>query len=1239
MRYCLAVMVVVATSLATIYVQVLGDRAAFLLFLFGIIQVSFWLGLFPGVLAAVLSLASVNLLVLLPTAIKFGDMAVLNAGFCLVSAAMVVTTSFHRQLAEALWESRQDFLHAQTLGQIGSWRLNIARNELVWSDENHRIFGIPKSTPMTYETFLAVVHPDDRDYVDRMWQAGLRGDPYDIEHRLIVAGKVKWVREKAVLEFDKKGNLLGGFGITQDVTRRIDLQNQMTKVAESVPGLICSFMLRSDGSACMPYASPVIDSIYGMGIEVVAEDFDPVFARVHPDDIGRIHESIAESARSQQPWREIYRYNHPTKGEVWHEGHSMPTVEVDGSILWHGYVHDVSERINAENTLQERIDRYELVLNGAQDAIWDWDVRNRQINYSSRWKALRGYTDQEIGNSEEEWSNNIHPDDRERISASVQSHFAGETPVFCEEYRIRCKDGSWKWILDRGIAQKDGNGTVIRMAGSESDITERKLAENALCDREAQLRLIMDATPALISYLDLDFRYLRVNATYEKWFGISAEQVLGRKAEELIGTAAWQMVSPYLRRARDGEPVCFDQQIPYRDGIPRWVHVTYLPNIEANGIVRGIVVHVFDIGERVVSEQKITLLNQRLQRRIQEMQVIFNTAPIGLSIADGADGKHIRGNAALQRMLGLPANSELSMRQNSAAELCIQQNGVKLAVEDMPMQRAIRGEFVANQIIEILLPDQQMITALCYASPLLNEEGEPRGAVGAFLDITPLRQAEQSLEKSQLQLRLIVEQAPLSIAMFDSDMNYLVASRRWVEDFGRGYEELVGLNHYDINPDLPLAWKQIHRRVLCGERLRCNDDLWVQADGSQHWLDWAACPWTNQNGETGGIIISCDDVTARRIAEQELRSSEARLALIVDQVKAGYWDWDLIGRQLFLSPEAKRQFGFDDSNIPNRRDEWEARLHPDDRAFVLNMAEDYIAGLQSNYEVEFRFRHKDGHYRWFHSRGVLLSDLHNRPYRLLGIHLDITEYMRQKQLSGQRDKIEQSFRLYVAVQTAAAIAHELNQPLAAISSYADVALHLLQTDSSNRQKLSLLLENCSAQAQRAGDAIRQLLSLLQKEDLPSEALDINLAVREAIDLLSIDEISSKFTVETDLACDLPPVTANALQVQKVLINLLHNGLESMQEQGGSADRITIISGRSARDMAMVQVTVRDSGKGLADSASLRKIFRPFYTTKPKGLGMGLAISHSLIAAYGGKMWAEQNAGQGLSIHFTLPFAE
>lgn len=126
-----------------------------------------------------------------------------------------------RKITEkALNESRQDLNRAQAVGRIGSWRLNVGRNELRWSEENHRIFGISEGTPLTYETFLGTVHPEDRAYVHERWMAALRGEPYDIEHRIVLQDTVKWVRERAELEFGPNGELLGGFGTTQDITDR-----------------------------------------------------------------------------------------------------------------------------------------------------------------------------------------------------------------------------------------------------------------------------------------------------------------------------------------------------------------------------------------------------------------------------------------------------------------------------------------------------------------------------------------------------------------------------------------------------------------------------------------------------------------------------------------------------------------------------------------------------------------------------------------------------------------------------------------------------------------------------------------------------------------------------------------------------------------------------------------------------------------------------------------------------------
>ncbi len=140
-----------------------------------------------------------------------------------------------RKVAEQnLREVQADLNRAQAVGQIGSWRLDVQRNELLWSDENHRIFGVAKGTPLTYETFLSIVYPEDREYVDRKWKAALRGEPYDIEHRIVAGESVKWVRERAELEFDPQGGLKGGFGTTQDITA---LKNAEAKLKESEEAL------------------------------------------------------------------------------------------------------------------------------------------------------------------------------------------------------------------------------------------------------------------------------------------------------------------------------------------------------------------------------------------------------------------------------------------------------------------------------------------------------------------------------------------------------------------------------------------------------------------------------------------------------------------------------------------------------------------------------------------------------------------------------------------------------------------------------------------------------------------------------------------------------------------------------------------------------------------------------------------------------------------------------------------
>ncbi len=180
-----------------------------------------------------------------------------------------IESSKRKEIEKALRESREDLNRAQEVGNIGSWHMGLGKNELTWSDENYRIFGIPKSAPLSYETFLSKVHPDDREYVDEKWKEGMAGEPYDIEHRIIAEGKIKWVSEKAYIEFDKDGALLGSFGITQDITER-KLAEEALRQSEQRVRLKLESILSPAGETANLELADIIDA---GAIQSLMDDF------------------------------------------------------------------------------------------------------------------------------------------------------------------------------------------------------------------------------------------------------------------------------------------------------------------------------------------------------------------------------------------------------------------------------------------------------------------------------------------------------------------------------------------------------------------------------------------------------------------------------------------------------------------------------------------------------------------------------------------------------------------------------------------------------------------------------------------------------------------------------------------------------------------------------------------------------------------------------------------------------
>ncbi|MGO9443592.1 MAG: sensor histidine kinase, partial [Thiobacillaceae bacterium] len=233
------------------------------------------------------------------------------------------------------------------------------------------------------------------------------------------------------------------------------------------------------------------------------------------------------------------------------------------------------------------------------------------------------------------------------------------------------------------------------------------------------------------------------------------------------------------------------------------------------------------------------------------------------------------------------------------------------------------------------------------------------------------------------------------------------------------------------------------------------------------------------------------------------------------------------------------------------------------------------------------------------------------------------------------DELERLMRFHVAGQTAAAIAHELNQPLNAVASFNETALRLLRADTLQMDKLHKALESSAQQAQRAGRVLRELLAFIGKDQAPTEPVDLNDTVNKVLARMEA-EGQERFHVKLELEPNLPPVRANRLQVEKVLTNLVENGIEAMRDGGINPHAITVTISTFG-DGSMARATVRDNGPGIS-AQIVGRIFDPFFTTKARGLGMGLPLSRAIIEAHGGQLWVESDTGSGARFHFTLPFA-
>jgi len=410
-------------------------------------------------------------------------------------------------------------------------------------------------------------------------------------------------------------------------------------------------------------------------------------------------------------------------------------------------------------------------------------------------------------------------------------------------------------------------------------------------------------------------------------------------------------------------------------------------------------------------------------------------------------------------------------------------------------------------------------------------------------------------------------------------------------------------------------------------------------DGNELEVDIGLSPINHQ--EKPYTLVTFYTVTKRKSVEQALRISEESLRLAKKAAGLVAFDFDASFKVSDDNEQLLAYWGAEPNSIEQHTGKNNGSaapvIHPEDsaiRASAIQLATDPTGS--GDFNVEYRIINRtNGDLRWVSAIGrAHFKD--GRATRLLGVVRDITEQkILEKKLQDQHAETETLFAKEVATQTASAIAHEINQPLTAISAYSEVALHALKQKAIDSASLKRALEGCVTQAQRAGSSLHELLSFLHKGDMIREQLNINNVVKEAL-MVAKSYGYSDFYPVLQLENNIKPVLGNKTQVLKILVNLLRNAVEAIREAEIASSEISITV-RTNANINMAHVTVQDVGPGLNYEIA-KHIFEPFFTTKSKGIGMGLAISRTLAEANGGQLWLDPDIKIGATFHFTLPFA-
>ncbi|MEY3288637.1 MAG: hypothetical protein RLZZ419_879 [Pseudomonadota bacterium] len=771
-----------------------------------------------------------------------------------------------------------------------------------------------------------------------------------------------------------------------------------------------------------------------------------------------------------------------------------------------------------------------------------------------------------------------------------------------------------------------------------TDITENKQLKEAL----GLLQKITSRIPGVVYQFclrpDGSSYFPYASEGIKDIFRLNPEDVYenAAKAFALIHPEDYDMtVASIAQSAQNLMPWKHECRVRFDDGTVRWLLGNAMPERKADNSTLW---HGFisDITERKILEQKLLKLSQ--------LNIsIVDSLDSHIAVLD-AQGDIIAVNKAWREFgkeNNLPKNCQSGkechyMNDCHYYDLISQTDDYSDNTARTGITAVLAGELAAFNVEYTVHIRNQQFWYHMSVLPLQSSQG---GVVISHKNITERKQMKKALSDSEFRWKFALEGCGDGVWDRNIQNHQTSYSRQWKEMLGYTENEILP-THKEwlkrIHPDDQLSVTEALQAYLEGKtliysieyRLRCKDESykWILSRGM--------LVSRSEDGKPLRIIGTNTDISVIKQIQITLQEKEQMLCHSQRIAHIGSWALNLATGYLNWSDEMYLIFGVSPETFKHNRAALNDLILAEDQALRKSWFSDCLKGV-AMHELVFRIRLPDGQTRFISSNGELQYDAMNKPLCLVGSSQDITVRKNREQQDREHlNQLAHVTRLGLMGEMASGIAHEVNQPLTAIATYAQVSLNLMQNENPDLTKLAEVIYKTQQQALRAGQIIHRMRDFIKPNTQQMITTHLNTVINNAANLCLPELIHKEISLSLELQENLPPVTIDAIQIEQVIINLIRNSADALENCPKNQPRKLSIQSWLTLDNTL-EVRIKDNGPGI-DEDQRQKVLMPFYTTKAEGMGMGLSISQSIIGAHNGTLYFNSKLGKGCTFYFTLP---